>query len=195
MRYLFCALLTLVLAGDGWSGQIFRGSTSAGAEPAAGTVLFGVAGTTTASFTTEQDIEYYNSNTPYTATWPESASTTTCSAVKVTVQGWAGGDVKAVLRNSSGTVVAQTTPLTVGYEESPSIHTLSFSSPPTITKGDTYYLSLVLSANYAVLVHTFASTGVYVYEDNTGTYASPGASISNSATAASDQLMPINCVK
>ena len=31
MRYVFCMLLVLALTGDSWSGQIFRGSTTAGA--------------------------------------------------------------------------------------------------------------------------------------------------------------------
>ena len=37
MRCLFCILLALAMAGDGWAGQIFRGSTTGGG----GVVLVG----------------------------------------------------------------------------------------------------------------------------------------------------------
>lgn len=130
MRIMLIALVAILTAAG--SPLAFQGMApgpgvtvaTGSSAPADGTVLFGATGTVLSDPLHIRDqSEVYSSNMPYTASWAESASTTTCSKVNVVLQGWSGGNVKAILRGSDEAIIAQTQPYLADYEEAGSRET------------------------------------------------------------------------
>lgn len=199
MRRLIAIIAILLWASMAWGGMSAPRklvAAAGGEEPAAGTVLFGATGTMSAGPNMVNDLEFFNSDMPYTATWSESAETTTCSSINVYLRGWAGGNVKGILRGSDEAIIAQTNALNVAYSDNPESRTLTFSSPPTITKGSTYYLSVIVDTEYTAIISQIARTGTNIHEGDVGTYASPATGVNQSSgTAGTDVAIYIRCIK
>lgn len=182
-KYILSIILTLIpLSCYAWgvvgmSGSVAQEDTTT--EPSDGTILFG--------YTSASDTEIENpaageevATELFTASWTESSSTTTCSKIRIYGKGWAGGNVKAILRNSSGTIVAQTTAYACDYEDPNGTLDLTFSSPQTITKSSQYRISIIEDTETGMVIYGGA-TGTW-YSDTAGTYATPTTTISTAAS-------------
>lgn len=185
MRYLFLVLISLLFACNADAVQIMRGATGGGStEPASGTVVLGSTTTTsyTENFAYPLSYEELFNHTTLTAAWSESASTTTVATAGIYMKGAAEGNCKMVLRNSSLGSMAVSNAAFIAYEDNPSLHEFTFSSPPTITKGTSYILGLICDTDYAVWTRSLA-TGTDMSYGTNGSYASPAATLTETTSS------------
>lgn len=133
MRCLFCILLALAMAGDGWAGQIFRGSTTGGGggvvlvgDPAVPVNAYeaGVSGSGGVHFDIFTALASGNLSKGYTNLAAVS-STQNC---------------KFTVHNSSGTLVATSSATTVTTTQG--VYEFTFSSG-LITASSNYYLGTI----------------------------------------------------
>ena len=184
-------------AGQGMSGNSGNGHSGGGTQPASGTLLAGVAdsGTITEG-PFNADSEVFTSIT-YTASWADSATTTTASAIRVRINAQVdAANLKCLLRNASGGIIAITNPAVTNYQ-SPNNATidLAFSAPPTITKGTAYILSCI-GDNY-FWYGIIPATGDNIVTDSGigGTYAAPVATLSVTNTVDTGSQLSIGLIK
>lgn len=169
--------LFLLLPATVWGGVFVGFGAVAETHPASGTLLAGLS--TGADEGTTGHLQSVGLNhevvtdTTYLATWSETATTTTAASIRVRVRGDDTTNVKCILRNASGGIVAQTNALATSYgSPNGTSQNLAFSSPPTITKGDYYRLSCIAESGY--VNYGYQLDASRQLEDNTsGTYASP----------------------
>ena len=142
-----------------------------GSEPASGTVLFGDSTEYSGStFDLQHDV-WYGHPTQFTATWAESASTTTVGTLEVWGTAWDGGDFAVQIWDSSNNPVANAYG-TATVSGGPAWQVVTFGTPPTITKNANYYLGWGPSPNYSMRTQTLGSGSAGCYM-NSGTYESP----------------------
>lgn len=185
MRYLITALILLCAVTMAQAGVFVGfGQGSGTTEPATGTVILGSTSTTsyTGEFFFPIAYEELFNETTYTATWSESATTTTLAKIGVYIRGHAGGYCKVNLRASDLSLIATSTPKLMDYEGSLSLQEFDFSSPPTITKGTSYVMTLMCDADYAAAVGALTSGGDMSYGIN-GSYAFPAATLTETTSA------------
>lgn len=181
MRYLFCILIALFLAGDSGAGQIFRGSTSVSSEPATGTMLLGSATNSSADTHLVENGMHVSYATDLNATWSESASTTTVGTIEIYAQDWAGGSCKAFIMSTSGVILPNgiSNALSIpGDTNEFAVRSFTMGTPPTISKGTTYRLGIVCDTDFAIILGYNPAGGTdvlgYTAADGSHTYTSPG---------------------
>ena len=148
----------------------------AGCTPSAsGTVLWG---TTTAGtgegYTTADYGNYFNVDTA--ATWAGDCTTETVHTLEVYFRGHEDGNCKAYMTASDGTVLANgiSNALTgLSYEETPSLHTFTMGTDPTLTKGTNYKMSIVCSMSVDIF-YTDTGTAAFCFQSTGTSYTSPG---------------------
>ena len=182
--FVLLAIPSLCFAGS-HSVQITRGVVTGGTtEPETGAVILGT--TTTTGYTEDYPFpigyeELFN-RTAVTATWAETASTTTLSTVGVYLNGFGGGNCKVNLRASDLSLIATSQSMLLDYEVGKSFHEFTFSSPPTVTKGSSYIMAIMCDADSAVMIAAAAS-GIELSYGTNGSYASPAATLAESETS------------
>lgn len=146
-------------------------------EPATGTVIIGnsAPGALPGSDIYPWADNVHGDSTAVAAAWSESASTTTLGKIMLRAAGWDGGNLKGLLYSSVGSLLATTNALAVVYGSEQTFE-LTFSSPPTITKGTSYILCFIFDTSYAVRLNIRTGTGNFDYNQS-GTYASPPTTI------------------
>ena len=144
-------------------------------EPASGTVIIGEQWeSSTGDWSGLVNNRVFRNGGTLTASWAESAATTTAASIKVYLQHWnVAGNVKCLLYNgSTSALIAQTNPVAIPANSDIVTETFTFSSPPTITKGLPYILGIILDTSYIILLKE-ADQVVDEGYDSSGTYASP----------------------
>lgn len=181
MKYLIF-LTGLLIAAPSFAGQGIIPSAiyyaSGSTEPASGTVILGTSTTSTATASTPgSSVQEWFWNVDFAATWSESASTTTVGTIEWYTQGWAGGNCKAILLNSDGSIVTNgvSNAAAYDYEENATWHVFTMGTPPTVTKSTNYKIAIVCDTDYAIQI-PFNDTGSQTlgYE-GAGNYTTPTA--------------------
>jgi hypothetical protein len=168
--FLFFAFLPAVLFAQGMQPVGHVVTISGGSDPAAGTVLLGAATTTNTYYQDTTVAGYLTTTHALTATWAEAVATTTMSKIVVRGTSGATGNAKVMLYNSSRVLIAYATATTTNGQSDINKDFI-FSSAPTVTKGATYYISIVSDTDYAWAPARDTSANQISYD--TGTYASP----------------------
>ena len=177
MKNLLTILLILLpLSAYAWGVVVSSGGVAAaGGEPASGTVLFGTctAGSGDCVISAAGQEIYFDG--AYTASWAESASTTTVGTVEIYLEGLKACNVKAIITDSSGNIltngVSAATAISDDFENNK--RTFTFSPAPTVTKNSTYKIAFVSDTDNAVLF-SFTDTGTDgIYHESGGSYATP----------------------
>ncbi len=175
-------LALLVSASPSYAGGIVMmggGVAAVGGdtEPASGTVIIGTSTTSTAASANLATAQQWFWNVDFAATWSETASTTTVGTIEWYGQGWAGGNCKALLFNSDGTIVTNgvSGATVIEYEEAATWHSFTMGTPPTVTKSTNYKIGIVCDTDYAINL-TYDDTGSQsLGYEGTGNYTSPTA--------------------
>lgn len=164
-------------------------SPSEAAGPASGTVILGTESSATDRSTNNSfgtaGVLYHCSNVLFTASWTEAASSCVLNNLKAHYDGAGGATYyakMAIYDGSTKDLIAITNALNVPAEGSASTKTFSFSSPPTITKGNTYILGFILDSGYLIACSTHPYTGAQISRNTGGTYASPPTNLTNNNT-------------
>jgi hypothetical protein len=129
-------------------------------DPAPGTVLGG--NSTINDTTSDCSINGWIcwEGTGHSVTWAETCTTTTVSSISIYTDGISGVHMKAVLYNSDNSKVLNgdtDSTLTTGW--SAGWHTLSFSTPPIVTKGNTYKVGYMVDGAGGNTVSQNSATG------------------------------------
>jgi hypothetical protein len=163
------------------------GVAAGGGEVPAGTVVIGsVLTNDTYSNSSSLANAAITNETALTASWAESAGTTTISRLRIRCGGWDGGNVKGLIYTSAGVLVATTNVVNFVYGD-PATYDFIFASPPTITKGASYRLAYILDTNFAITI-SHNNNGANVSHDTSGTYLSPPSNLSLTVVGASGVL-------
>lgn len=152
-------------------------------EPAAGTTLGGNSLYNDA-WTGQDSVSAYWDNTGKTITWSETCTTTTASKMQIYAEAWDGGNVKGLIYKDGNLVTNGATNSTSVTGWSAGWHDLTFATPPTLTKGSTYKLAILLDNNYAISFSLQNNAGTIYYQNMT--YSSPSATITGSEVATGD---------
>lgn len=181
MRYLLIAAILFCWVGIASAGTIVVGQPAAavGEEPASGTVIIGSSTTSDASQASPNANNEFFWNVDFPASWSESASTTTVATIEWYLQGWAGGNCKAILLNSDGTILTNgvSNALAIEYSETASWHSFTMGTPPTVTKSTNYKIAIVCNADVAIqLNYNGSGTQTFGLETtSTSQYTTPTA--------------------
>ena len=204
MKWLMASIICFLLAGLLTCEILYAGqgmgpgpgnkvySSGGGTQPASGTLLAGISSSATAiseAFNPNQEVF---STPSYTATWSESASTTTASAIRIVLSTDDDGiNIKCLLRNSVGVVVATTTVNT--SVPTANVYDLPFIVSPAITKGAAYQMSCISDGYqyYGILPSTGAGFGM----DDSGSYATPATTMGTLQNIYPDNQMFIGLIK
>lgn len=151
---------------------------SAGCTPSAsGTVLVGSSteATEDSIAPTATQASFFNTN--FTATWAGDCTTETVGTIELYVKGHAGGNCKAYIAASDGTILTNgvSNVLAVEYEDTPAWKAFTMGTPPTITKGTGYKIAYICDTEAAVLFYLNDTGTTTLCFETGGTYASPGA--------------------
>lgn len=159
-------------------------------EPASGTVILGSSSATnyTEDWVYPSVYEEIFNHTPVTAAWSESASSTTVASLSTLIKGHFGGNCKMILRDSSLTNATISNVVVLDFEESASVKTFTFSSPPTVTKGSDYYVTLICDTDGAGTLKALATGSELSYSTN-GSYATPATTATETTTLYAEVLL------
>lgn len=157
MRCLFCILLALAMAGDGWAGQIFRGSTTGGGG---GTLLAG---------NSSAEISTWTADSNEGSHFDEFVAVASGNIAKGFASLRASFDTqncKMIVYSSTGTILATSAPSAV--TTTGGIFEFTFSSG-SITSSSTYYIGTVCDGS----VDRSGTSVAWASFHAAGTYASP----------------------
>ena len=157
MRCLFCILLALAMAGDGWAGQIFRGSTTGGGG---GTLLAGNPSAEISTWTADS-----NEGSHYDK-FVAVASGNIAKGFASLRASYETQNCKMIVYSSTGTILATSAPSAVTTTGGSFEFTFSSGS---ITSSSTYYIGTVCDGS----VDRSGSSTAWASFHVAGTYASP----------------------